>query len=169
MRIKPQIKGALKAIALMGLLLVSAWLVIGFRLGIWGPGGYVAYVDCVVGISPLGSQLWHGRIKPGDSLTDLLARVNPSRVSRYGQWTEVEVIPGCSKLPDDALILSGHLFIVAKSDSIACAGYGSCTFQREFFNVLTAVDEHERQSAHQKYVSRLKQARKTPPITPALE
>ncbi len=79
MKVNPQVKGALKALAMIGILLVCVWTWVGVRVGVWGPLGYLNLIECSVGIQPLGFWLWRGDIKPGTSMQDLLQHVRSVR------------------------------------------------------------------------------------------
>jgi hypothetical protein len=155
MKIPLQVKGGLKMLSFMLVMILSLWSYCGYRLGVWGPMGYLHYIDCVVGAQPIGHELWHGGMKPGYSMSLLVSRVNPSRLTRYGEWTEIYIQPGCAKVPDNVLLMGFGLYILAKNDSIVSAEFGSCTFQREFFNTLTLEESVSRVKDRDNYFRQL--------------
>ena len=114
----------------------------------------------VVGTQPIGYELWHGVMKPGYSMSRLVSRVNPSRLTQYGEWTEIYIEPGCSKVPDNGLLMGFGLYILARNDSIVSAEFGSCTFQRKFFNTLTPEDSVTRVKERENHFRQLTEAKK---------
>ena len=151
MQLPLQIKGGLKVIYFILITLLLFWIYMGCRIGVWLPSGYAHYELCVVGTRPIGHELWQGQIKSGDSLSHLLSRINASRIVRYGDWTEVYIVPGCSKVPEKGLLMGVWTFILAKNDSIVRAEFGSCTFQRVFFDTLTPDESVMRSKDYDDY------------------
>jgi len=145
MSLNPKVKLGLKTFVLLALLLLlSVWSCVGFQLGVWGPAGYRGYKECI-GMDPVGSDLWSGRVKPGDSISDLITRRNPFIVSRFGKWTDVEFWPAWGR----SCIMTGfyagpRISILAKSDSIVQADFHYRGFYREFFSRLSDSGKAER-------------------------
>lgn len=156
MKINLQLKGALKTVALLFLLLAFLWVYVGLRVGVWGPLGYVHYVQCILGIQPLGYYLWHGEIKQGASLSELTERFRPSSTLHYGEWTELQFTPGCRRT-DGRISFGEQIVLLARGDSLVRASYGSCTFIREFFNGMTPADESARQKDFKAYMDQKKE------------
>lgn len=167
MKTKEQLKGAAKTVIVLLLLLLCVWSYIGTRIGVWSPRGYLGYLICGIGAGPLGLQLWHGVVKPGDSVSQLLEKVNPYDVIQHGKWTEVRVAPGCFKKQKGQLLFD-HIWILAENDRMVAAGFCGCTFQREFFNVLSPAERSENLNDYKEYLhqkDKLKQdaAQQSPP------
>jgi hypothetical protein len=167
MRVPGQVKGVLKVFGIIAFLILCLWGYLGCRLGVWGPVGYTHYIECVVGTSPIGFDLWHGNIKPGDSVSRLQKRVNVARTIKYGPWTELHVVPGCGNVPSDGMMLGPQTYILAKGDSMVRAGFGSCTFQREFFDSLTPDEEIQRQKAFKEFVDGKAEERESESLDPS--
>ena len=161
---KPQMKGALKTLALLGAALACLWGWAGVRLGVWGPLGYVHALQCVIGVQPLGMWLWRGDLKPGDDIGEILEGVRPCCTNQYGEWTEYYFVPGCYRV-ETGPRMGEQIILLTRSNRLVRANYGGCTFDREFFNSLNADEEAERLRVFEEQVrqgaERWKKARET--------
>ena len=153
-----QVKGALKMLALLGAALACLWGWAGVRLGVWGPRGYVHGLQCIIGMQPLGFWLWSGDLKPGDAAGEILEGVRPCATNQYGEWTEYYFVPGCFRV--ERPLLGEQIILLARSNRLVRANYGGCTFDREFFNSLTADEEAERLRAFEEHVRQGEERRK---------
>jgi hypothetical protein len=98
----------------------------------------------------IGPDLWFGRIAPGQDVEPLIAQSDPYRVARYGPWVELTYYPG-SPLPLPGLPFEG-VTVLARDGQLVQAVAWSCTWQRVFFDTLSADESAEWQKATQDYV-----------------
>lgn len=77
---------------------------------------------------PIWKDLHWGRIRPGQDVAKLVAGSAPVRIERFGEFEWLRY----NSIGDFTGVL-----IIARNGRIVGAAAGSCTWQREFFNVLT--------------------------------
>jgi len=68
-------------------------------------------------------------------------------------------VPGCFKLQDEGILLGEHIGLLARDDTIVRAYYGGCTFDREFFDVLSVAEETQRQSDWKQHIEQSQRGR----------
>jgi len=154
MRLEPELKGALLALLGVALLLVGLWIYAGIHLGIWRYREYDRY-NWLTANLPVARELWHGNIKAGDNVEELISYWQPHSTRRFGSWVIMDWYPG--GLSRDSISLIG-IVVIAKdgvlveadsySDDLVCA--------KAFFNTLTPQAKLEYRAAFEAYVGELK-------------
>jgi len=154
MRLKPELKGALLTFLGLALVLVGAWIYTGIRLGIWRYSEYDRY-NWLTANLPVARELWHGNIKAGDNVEELISRWHPHTISRFGRWVTLDWYPGgrsqdtisfigITVIAEDGVLAEADSY----SDDLVCA--------RAFFNTLTPQAKTEYRAAFEAYVGELK-------------
>jgi hypothetical protein len=85
--------------------------------------------------SPIERDLAAGRIRPGDSVEELVARRPPERMETYGPYQVLCYFPPLS--------FGGGPVVWAKDGRVAGALSSDCTWHLEFFDTLTEAEHKE--------------------------
>jgi hypothetical protein len=100
--------------------------------GIWSYRDFLAYQE--VCRCPVGEDLWHGRIRPGQDLGTFDAEHPPHRTRRFGPFV---MLTYYAVWPSDGLQMEG-LTVTAKDGRLVHAEAAGCTWGRVFFAMSPA-------------------------------
>jgi hypothetical protein len=161
MRLKPELKGAVLALAGMATVLIGVWIYLGLRLHIWTYYGYERYVWLTANL-PIAHSLWHQEIKPGDDVEKLIRQWRPHTISRFGRFVELRWFPGG---PSQDTISFIGIWALAKDGRLTSASSYSDdgVIDRMFFDTLTPKERLEYRAALETYIDKL-QAQKQNPV-----
>jgi hypothetical protein len=110
----------------VGLMLVC------WHWGIWSYRDFVAYQE--VRRYPVGEDLWHGRIHPGQDVGTFAAEHPPHRTHQFGPFV---VLTYYAVWPSDGIQMEG-LAVTAKDGRLVHAEAAGCTWGRVFFAMSPA-------------------------------
>ena len=157
MRIKPELKGALFALAGVALVHIGVWTFIGLRLRLWSYNEYERYVWLTANL-PVARLLWHGEMKTGDDVWEVIKVWRPHMISRFDRWVELSWFPGGPSA--DGISLIGIRVIAKDGRLVSASSYSDDgLLYREFFDVLTPQEKSEYQAAMKAYVDTLRAER----------
>ena len=86
--------------------------------------------------SPVAHALWHGAIRPGSQIDQVIAMSRPNFIDDLGPFLRIDYYPTGDLSPGDISLEGTSL--TAKDGRLISAGSYGCTFQRIYFDVSTA-------------------------------
>jgi len=121
--------------------LLGLWLFIGIRFHFWTYRAYDRYVWLAANL-PVARSLWHGEIKAGDDVEELIKIWRPHMITRCDRWVELRWFPGG---PSQDTISFIGICVVAKDGKLASAtSYADDgVLVQVFFSTLTSDETSE--------------------------
>jgi len=105
---------------------------------IWSFGQLKVYLLMKQQCHPVWYAFHYGEVRAGDPVDEVILKTLPPRVIRHGQWTILEYYPKA----ENSLSFTGVFAAAWKGRMIAAYAW-SCTWQREFFNRMTARQQEQ--------------------------
>jgi len=112
----------------MVLLLAAGLLACAWYTGIWSWHDLRVYRMMSRECHPVWNDLYWGRIAAGQDVEEVVARTQPPRVERLGDWVTLSY-------QGKGLCFTG-VTVIAREGKLVAASAWSCTWSRKFFDTL---------------------------------